>query len=335
VKIAIGLSGGVDSSVAASLLIRSGAQAVGIYLDAGTGGAELAASAAHELGIELIVTDIRDSLENLVCQPFEGSYLEGRTPNPCIICNPAVKFPAILRAAKENGCERIATGHYSRVCLYRDSYHIYKGCSENDQSYMLCGLNQDILKQLVLPLGDYSKSQVRSLAASFSLSSATTPDSMDICFIPDKNYAAWLQARGASAPSGDFLDDFGNIIGSHKGIHRYTLGQRRGLGVSKGNRLYVSNIDVCTNTITLSSGEAFSTTQARTLSPFWTSGIVPELPARFSVKTRHSKSEVMSSVSSTNEGLLIDFDLPIRPPAPGQTAVFYDADRLVGCAEIR
>ena len=233
-KVVLGLSGGVDSAVAAQLLSRD-YEVHGLYLDIGLGGTGQAdaAAVAHRLGIPFHTADIRQELENQVCGPFAADYLAGRTPLPCARCNPTVKFPALLALAEEIGAEKVATGHYARTALAPDGRVLLrKGLPANDQSYMLARLPQNILQKVIFPLGDYEKTAVRAMAGQAELPVADKPDSMEICFIPDGDYAAWLEHRGTVPPAGDFVDRDGKVLGRHGGIHRYTLGQGRGLGVS-------------------------------------------------------------------------------------------------------
>ena len=229
-RVVLGLSGGVDSAVTARLLLEQGYQVTGVYLDIGLGGngAEDAAAVARQLNMDFAVRSIADELECHVCAPFAQDYLAGRTPLPCARCNPTVKFPALLAEADARGIRMIATGHYART----ENGTLYRGEPSNDQSYLLARLPRAILERTLFPLGDYEKAAVRELAVNYGIPVANKPDSMEICFVPNDDYAAWLEQRGATAPPGDFIDKDGRVMGRHKGIHCYTLGQRRGLGVS-------------------------------------------------------------------------------------------------------
>mgnify|MGYP000190943299 CR=1 FL=1 len=250
-KVVLGLSGGVDSAVAAHLLRESGLEVYGLYLDNGLPGADAAREAAASLSVPLTITDSREAMEQYVCTPFAEAYLRGETPNPCILCNPAVKFRTLLDEAKRVGAKYIATGHYARA----ENGAIYRGQPENDQSYMLCRLTPDEVNALLLPLAPYKKTEVRALAEELGLPVAHKPDSMDICFIPDDDYAAWIERRGITPPPGDFVLD-GKAVGKHRGIHHYTVGQRRHFGVGFGKRVYVSDICPETNEVRLSSDDA-------------------------------------------------------------------------------
>ena len=321
----LGLSGGVDSAVAARLLREAGHRVHGLYLDIGLPrGREEAEAAAESLGIPLTVRDIRAALEERVCAPFAAAYCRGETPNPCILCNPAVKFRALLELADGLGAPWVATGHYAAL---RDGA-LCKGRPENDQSYMLCRLERGQVARLLLPLGRYTKVQVRAMAADFGLPVAGKPDSMEICFIPDGDYAAWLERRGCACPPGDLLDETGQVIGRHRGIHRYTLGQRRGLGFAAGRRVFVSDIDPARNTVTLSGGDGLWVSEAFAGDVNWLETPL-EGPFRAMVKIRHSRGETPALVMPTEGGVQLRFETPVRAPVPGQSAVGYLGERLV------
>lgn len=324
-KVILGLSGGVDSAVAAHLLRESGLEVHGLYLDNGLPGADAAREAAESLDIPLVLADTREAMEKYVCAPFAAAYLRGETPNPCILCNPAVKFRFLLDEARRVGARYIATGHYAKA----ENGAIYRGQPENDQSYMLCRLTPDEVNALLLPLAPYKKTEVRALAEERKLPAAHKPDSMDICFIPDGDYAAWIEARGTIPPPGDFVLD-GKAAGRHRGIHHYTVGQRRGFGVGFGKRVYVSDICPETNEVRLSSDDAavwresFAVRDVNWLVP-------PGEKIVCGVRIRHSRNELpIGTVVPDGCGALVRFDAPVRAPTPGQTAAFYDGKRLLG-----
>jgi tRNA-specific 2-thiouridylase len=325
-KIVLGLSGGVDSAVAARLLQRDGWEVSGLYLDIGApGGAEDARRAAESLGVPLTVLDIRAALEAHVCAPFAAAYLRGETPNPCVLCNPAVKFAALCREADGRGAEKIATGHYARV----RSGALCRGLPANDQSYMLCRLTRAQLARLVLPLGGYEKTQVRALAREFALPMADKPDSMEICFIPENDYTGWLQNRGLTPRDGSFVRD-GTVLGPHGGIHRWTVGQRIP-GVFDGEKLYVRAIDPATGDIAVCPDPALFRPEFEARDFHWLID-PPDAPLRGSVKVRHTrKNEVPCTAVPRPDGTVrFVCDTPVRAPAPGQSAVLYDGDRLLG-----
>ena len=324
-KVVLGLSGGVDSAVAAHLLLKRGFEVFGLYLDiGGEGSREDAKSVAEKLGVTIKILDIAEALEEKVCRPFVEAYLRGETPNPCILCNPNVKFKTLLEYADTIGAKYISTGHYARAI----DGHLYKGRPDNDQSYMLSRLKKEQVERLVLPLGDYNKNEVRELAESFNLPVANKPASMEICFIPDQDYGAFIEKRGIVPPEGNFVDESGKILGRHKGIHRYTIGQRRGLSIAAGKRIFVSEIRPDTNEVVLSDGDELFTTRTSVQDMNW---LVPQTCAfRADVRVRHSKVSTAAEIIPLGNGAEINFLEPVRAPTKGQTAVFYIGDELIG-----
>ena len=334
-KLILGLSGGVDSAVSAALL-RENYDVTCVFLDIGLGGGEAAGALAESLSLPFRTMDIRDKLEHFVCADFQREYLAGRTPLPCARYNPLVKFPALLETAEALGAQYVATGHYARVTPGPDGRTLLrKGMPANDQSYMLARLTQTILHRTVFPLGGYEKAQVRALAAELGLSVAKKPDSMEICFIPDGDYAAWLDRRGETPPPGDFIDKDGEVLGRHKGYHHYTIGQGRGLGVSGPHRYYVSAIDPVRNTVTLSDGSDLMASRVLCSRPNWLA--VDDLtgPMEVTVRLRHSRTETEGTVLPSGLGKVeVRLKRPARAPTPGQLAVFYQGDVVAGSAWI-
>jgi len=324
-KVVLGFSGGVDSAVSAELLRRQGHQVYGVYLDnTDSAERELAVSSAEQMGIELLVLDVKAELEEKVCHPFTESYLRGETPNPCIICNPSLKFKNLLDTANRIGAEFIATGHYARA----EKGMIFKGQPSNDQSYMLCRLTRAQAGRLLLPLGGYEKKQVRAMAEDFSIPSAHKSDSMEICFIPDKDYINWLSQRAHIPGEGNFIFH-GQVLGQHEGIHRYTVGQRRP-GLVDGRKVYISRIDAVNNVIELALWEELFKNEVLARDFSWLID-EPESPIRASVRVRHTKWEnPPCTVIVEDELVRIVCDEPVRAPAAGQSAVLYDGDRLLG-----
>ena len=324
--VVLGLSGGVDSAVCAALLKKAGHTVTGLYLENGVSdtGARDAAAVAESLGVALDVMDIRAELEQLVCAPFEAAYRAGRTPNPCILCNPTVKFKALLAHADRLGAEFVATGHYART---KDG-GLYKGHPANDQSYMLCRLTREQVSRLLLPLGDFEKTQVRAMAEDFGIPVAQKPDSMEICFIPDKDYAGWMARRAPLPGPGDFVLH-GEVIGQHNGICHYTVGQRRP-GLVNERKVYISRIDAETNTIQLAYWEELFQTEVAAARFNWLID-PPAGDLRASVRVRHTKWENPPCTARIEGDLVrITCDEPVRAPAPGQSAVLYDDDRVLG-----
>jgi len=325
-QVVLGLSGGVDSAVSAKLLQNDGYEVRGLYLDIGTDQErDDAIRTAQFLQVPLEIRDIREELEEHVCEPFACSYLRGETPNPCIACNPSVKFQNLCAYADQLGASFIATGHYARTiarCLYM-------GRPENDQSYMLCRLHREQAERLILPLGNYAKEEVRAMAADFGIPVANKPDSMEICFIRDKDYIGWLSRRCEVPPPGRFVLDDGTDIGEHAGIHRYTVGQRW-KGLYNERKLYIAEIRPETNEIVLRYWEELFRTEFRVRDLRWLTA-VEDGPVQGRVRIRHTKWETpLCTVYPENGGALIRTEEPIRAPARGQAAAIYCGEQLLG-----
>ena len=258
-KLLIGISGGVDSSYAALKLLKEGheVEAAVLKMHSYTEVAT-AVEAAAALGMPLHIIDCTEAFEKIVVSNFISEYRSARTPNPCIVCNSEIKFKFLLDYAIENGFDAIATGHYAKIveiCGENGELRYAVKRAEDakkDQTYMLWRLPQNVLKKLIFPLADLRKEEVRRLASEAGLTSADRADSQEICFVPDGDYASFIEERTEICPEGDFIDDSGKILGRHKGIIRYTVGQRKGLGISSSGRIFVTKIDPVSNSITLS-----------------------------------------------------------------------------------
>lgn len=324
-KVVLGFSGGVDSAVSAVLLQNAGFEVHGLYLDNSDEGArEEAVSSAERMGIELTVLDVHEELCEKVGSAFINAYLTGETPNPCIICNPTLKFKKLISLADSIGAEFVSTGHYARA----ENGMLFKGKPSNDQSYMLCRLTREQVSRMILPLGGYEKTQVRAMAEEFGLAAAHKPDSMEICFIPDKDYIGWISKRAELPPPGDLLFH-GQVIGRHEGIYRYTVGQRRP-GLIDGRKVYYSKINAEDNTVELALWEELFKTEVRAKSFNWLID-TPTEPLRATVRVRHTKWEnPPCTVYPDGDTVKIICDEPVRAPAAGQSAVLYDGDRLLG-----
>lgn len=324
-KVVLGFSGGVDSAVCALLLKDEGFEVHGLYMD-NTDEKSLAdaVNTAEFIGIPLEVRDVHAELDERVCSRFAESYLRGETPNPCIICNPTLKFRTLLDFANEIGADNIATGHYALA----ENGVLYKGMPSNDQSYMLCRIRREQLERLTLPLGRFEKTQVRRLAEGFELPVAHKPDSMEICFIPDKDYISWLAARAELPPAGNFVFH-GEVIGRHNGIYRYTVGQRRP-GLYNERKLYISAINAETNEIELALWEELFKAEVTAHDFNWLCE-APTEPVRATVRVRHTKWENPPCTAYVEgDKVRIVCDEPVRAPARGQSAVLYDGDRVLG-----
>lgn len=335
-KVVLGLSGGVDSSVAALRLQKAGFEVHALYLDIGLGGEESARETAVQLGLPFAVRNVSACLEEQVCRPFYEDYLAGRTPLPCARCNPTVKFPALLAHADALGAHYVATGHYARIGQGRDGGSVLKkGTGPNDQSYMLARLPRAMLDRVLFPLGDVEKTVTRWEARDGALPAADRPDSMEICFIPDDDYAAWLERRGGTPPPGNFVDPQGNVLGRHKGIHHYTLGQRRGLGVSSTGRLFVLEIRPEQNEVVLSHGEGLHSTRVWCEALNWLGDVPADRAGSVEVRLRHSRREDRAELVLLGGGRVeLRMEQPARAPTPGQLAVFYAGDTVLGSAWI-
>jgi len=335
-RIMLGMSGGVDSSVAALLLKNSGADVVGVTLrltkDDNGENAEDAAAVAKALDIPHITYDLQADFKKTVTDYFVQEYQCGRTPNPCVVCNKAIKFGKMLDIAKEHNCDFIATGHYAKVEKDDKSglYSLKKAsCAEKDQTYFLYTLTQEKLSKILMPLGSYEKDEVRALADQFQLVSAKKRDSQDICFIPDGDKNRYLKQFLPEMP-GNFVDINGNVLGTHKGIFHYTVGQRKGLGIAFGKPMFVLAIHAQNNTIVL--GEAGSEFSKRCLVTDCNFLPFDAAPDGFECmcKVRYSAKETPCRLEKTKQGYHVRFSAPQRAITPGQAAVFYVEDTVIG-----
>lgn len=367
-KVVLGLSGGVDSTTAALLLQEKGYEVIGLYFDAmGKGredaGAVRAEMAAKQLGIKFLYRDVSNIFREKVIGNFCSEYVCGRTPNPCIVCNPDVKFKTLLAAADEEGADWIATGHYAGT--YQDpeseEWFIRRAKSEaKDQSYVLYRLGEDVISRLILPLNDAEdKEAVREIARKKALKNAEDKDSQEICFIEDgDDYKAFLRRNGCDLPKGDFVDADGNILGEHQGILHYTIGQRKGLGIALGKPAFVTGIDSEKNQVVLGDNQDLFKTkvvsdgnillgidfsrlaqqerearqadgesgEARSL------GIIGfDDMSGITAKIRYAAKPAAASLKLLPDGkILTTFEEPQRAPTPGQSIVFYRDDLVLG-----
>ena len=335
-KVLLGMSGGVDSSVAAALLMRAGYEVIGATLvmhDIHEKDAAAAKTVADALGITHYTVDMRGDFEKYVLSPFVSEYENGRTPNPCVICNGYIKFPGLIRAADSLGCEYIATGHYAAIGN-RDGHPVITAATDKakDQSYFLYMLGKNILSRLLFPLSGMTKPEIRALAEELKLPSASSPDSQDICFIKDISCADFVAGRSKKPPVlGNFVDTDGKVLGKHKGISAYTVGQRKGLGVSSTSPLYVSHIDAESGNVILCRENELYRTKVYAENCSYFAGNLPEEPFEATVSLRYTKKPGRATVTALPDNrVLIEFTEPQRAPAPGQSAVFFDGDDLLG-----
>lgn len=338
-KIAIGLSGGVDSASAAHLLLEKGYDVTGIIMrlkpdnlaDADICDAQRIADC---LGIELHVVDRRDFFKENVIGPFVSEYKNARTPNPCVECNSIIKFGAMLDYALEIGCDGIATGHYAKTEENGGRYLLKKSESPKDQSYFLYRLTQHQLSHTVFPLEGLEKHEIREIALKAGLPVAEKGDSREICFVPDDDYIAYLSSLGVTSPKGNFVDINGNILGTHNGIINYTIGQRKGLGAF-GKPMFVTGISAESNTVTIGeNGSQYSRGLVADRLNFIPFDNLTE-PMRAQVKIRFRARPEAATVTPNGDGTVtVVFDEPQRSVTPGQSAVFYDGDVVVGGGRI-
>ena len=336
-KVVIGMSGGVDSSVAAALLKEKGYEVIGLTMRLWTGETALpdgendARRICEKLGIEHRVVDFTKEFEEYVINYFTDEYSLGRTPNPCIMCNKYLKFDAMLRAAEELGADYIATGHYARIEYNEEKgrYLLKRATSDKkDQTYALFSLNQKQLSKTLMPLGDLeNKEETREIAGRLRLVTANKPDSMEICFVPDNDYVSFIEKRtNKKMPKGNFVDLDGNVLGKHSGIINYTIGQRKGLGVTFGKPMFVIKIDPETNDVTLGEkGTEFSKELFAKKLNFIPFESLDE-PIKVKAKIRYSAKEADALVIPENGGARVVFDVPQRAVTPGQAVVFYEPD---------
>jgi len=343
-KVVIGMSGGVDSSVAAYLLKKEGYEVVGVTMktwqDREADGSELAMvkdarAVAERLGIEYHVVDFKDAFKKYVMDYFVDEYLQGRTPNPCVVCNRFVKWEALLAYANEAGADYIATGHYARIDkLPNGRYAVCNSVTAaKDQTYALYNLKQEQLAHTIMPVGAYTKDEIRAIAAEIGLNVAQKKDSMEICFIPDDDYAAFIEAHADRQvpPPGNFVSVTGEVLGQHKGITHYTIGQRKGLGIALGTPAFVVAIRPEMNEVVLGTNNDVFTTKlyANRLNamsiPDFEDGM--ELKA----KIRYSHAGSMCKITRTGEDeICCEFAEPVRAVTPGQAVVFYDGEHVAG-----
>ena len=342
------MSGGVDSSVAAYLMREAGFDCVGVQMklfeneDAGLSresaccsleSAEDARRVAFGLDMPFYVWNFSDEFRCEVIDRFAAAYAAGRTPNPCIDCNRYLKFGALLRRARALGFDALATGHYARVEKSGGQYLLKKAADETkDQSYVLYMLSQAELSLLRLPLGELRKSETRQIAARQGFAVARKPDSQDLCFAPDGDYAAAAErALGRTFVPGDFVDAEGRVLGRHAGIGRYTLGQRRGLGISNEAPLYVCGIEPAENRVVLGGPEALLSRTLEANDFNWIAGRAPDGPLRARAKVRYRQPEQPATVTPTGpDSVRVVFDEAQRAITPGQIVVLYDGDIVLG-----
>lgn len=342
----VGLSGGVDSSVAAFLLKEQGYEVIGVTMinfreqslspgicDASEKIFRDAERVADYLGIPHVTVDFCREFEEQVIKHFVGEYLNGRTPNPCVVCNRFIKWEAMLSKCRELGGDYLATGHYARIRrLQNGRYAVMRSVSaEKDQTYALYSLTQEQLSRTLMPVGDFPKEEVRKIAERAGIPVANKPDSMEICFIPDKDYAGFIERRCGELPKGNYVNTEGKILGQHQGIVHYTIGQRKGLGLAMGHPVFVTEIRPKTNEVVIGESEEL-----------FSSALLCNQLNAMGVKELETGMEVMAKIRYNHRGapaileragedeLICRFQEPQRAITPGQAVVFYQGDAVAG-----
>ena len=349
-KVVVGMSGGVDSSVAAYLLKEQGYEVIGVTMQiwqeeasdiqeenggcCGLSAVEDARRVAERLGIRYYVMNFRQEFQEHVIDYFIDEYLQGRTPNPCIACNRYVKWESLLHRSLEIGADYIATGHYARIDrLPNGRYSLKKSVTAaKDQTYALYNLTQHQLEHTLMPVGNYEKDEIRKIADEAGLPVAHNPDSQEICFVPDNDYASFIEREtGKEIKTGNFVDIHGNIIGPHKGITHYTVGQRKGLGLALGHPVFVTEIRPETGEVVIGENEDLFTTTLRANRLNFMS--VPELDgevrAMAKIRYNHRGDDCVIRMVDRDTAEIV-FDKPQRAVTPGQAVVFYDGDYVLG-----
>lgn len=343
-RVLLGMSGGVDSSVAAYILQKKGYEVVGatmkLWLPENTENTAIidAKKIASQLGVEHHIIDLENSFKNTVVKHFIDTYHEGKTPNPCVFCNKHIKFDLMFKVADDLKCDYIATGHYAKIRKneVENRYELLKNEESNkDQSYMMYNLNQEKLSRILFPIGEFSnKDEVRQVAKEIGLEVFNKPDSQDICFIPDGDYEAFLKKYSNKNPKpGKFIDINGRKIGEHKGIVNYTIGQRKGLGIALGERTYVVDINGKDNTVTLGRDEDLFRNYLIAKDVNFLDYDYDDLKESIEImaKIRYSSKPCRAIVSPLGNGnVKVEFEQPQRAITSGQSVVFYDGDRLLG-----
>jgi tRNA-specific 2-thiouridylase len=334
-RVAVAMSGGVDSSLTAALLKKAGYEVSGVYMKlwSGENSEQTASNLAHTcqiLDIPLHQLNLETEFNHLVIDYFCREYSVGRTPNPCIVCNQQVKFGLLLKRVREMGADYLATGHYAQIEYSPDGYRLLKAVdTSKDQSYFLYTLGQSELQYLLLPLGSLHKAEVRRLATELSLPTSQRHDSQDVCFIPDNDYRSFI-AEHIPLQSGDIVDIKGKVLGKHQGLALYTVGQKQGLGLNSNQRLYVLKLEGKNNRLVVGTEDQLSSNALTAGNLSWVSGKAPREPANVTAKVRYKSPEAVAELTVDKGVATARFHQPQRAIAPGQAVVFYQGDEVLG-----
>ena len=350
--VVVAMSGGVDSSVAAALLVEQGCQVIGMMLrlwsEPGTESANrcctpdsmaLARRVAAKLNIPFYAVDVQERFHEVVVQSFIDGYVQGVTPNPCVLCNRQIRWGFLLERARAFGADFMATGHYARLDRPENGpVRLLRGVDPGkDQSYVLSVLDQQQLSATLFPIGGIPKPEVRELARKFDLPVATRADSQDLCFLASSDYRAFLSRNAPQAARpGPIINRAGQVVGEHQGLAFYTIGQRKGLGIASPEPLYVLGKDLRTNTLLVGKEAELGSSALTARSINWISGAPPEGPIRAQVKIRYKAAEAWATVTPiANDEARVEFDQPLRDITPGQRAVFYLGQECLGGGTIQ
>ena len=345
----VAISGGVDSSVAAALLARDGFDVIGVTMRLFSAPNEQVArlnksccsledvedarSVCRTIGAKHYFLNFEQEFQQHVVDYFVSEYERGRTPHPCLACNDRLKFEFLVKRAELMDADLVATGHYARIQRENDKYQLLAGTdSRKDQSYVLYTLSQEQLAKLALPVGKYSKDEIRKVAHELGLVIAEKPDSQDICFIPDGDYNRFIEPRLKKKAPGNIVDQEGNVVGSHDGVHAFTIGQRKRIPMFKSSPrpMYVTDINADSGTVTVGPSENLMKTRLYASRVNWISGTAPKHSVNVEARIRYNGQNTPASVQKTKNGVEIEFKQPVRAITPGQAVVFYQNDVVLG-----